>query len=145
MLSRFIACISASLIYLNVTNAYVAAYGIGTKNNYITPYHNCESMQKHFNSLNWRKRTIFEGFENIRFTSHNRYEGVGHSCEGGYVTEVSPMGRLICYATIVQEPKRRYDLDGSPYQASYEWIYGLIDGSLIDDPRRKRENCRWKD
>jgi len=65
---------------------------------------NCASMQSYFNSLKWDPPVKFEGF-GAREISITRYPGFENpieraSCDNGYGTEYSPMGKKVCLAYI---------------------------------------------
>ena len=52
----------------------------------------CKSMQSHFNQSSWSSKTRFEGFEDKEHLT-----GFGSLyCDGGYITEESPMGTKTC-------------------------------------------------
>jgi hypothetical protein len=112
---------------------------MASDSDYNIPFNSCATMQAHFNSLEWDNETRFEGFQNRKFESHKNYEGVSNVCRGGYITEMSPLGKLICYGYIAQVPKQRYDIPGFKHKASYHWGYGNDSDSV------KGENCRWKE
>jgi hypothetical protein len=135
MILRKISCCTLSSILLVFLGMPTKAF---TKNEYIVPFNTCATMQDHFNTLKWRNKTIFEGFENRDYVHNSTYSGTSNICRGGYITEISPLGRLICYGYMLQAPVQRYDLPGFRHKASYYWNYGY-DGDSI-----KSEHCRWK-
>lgn len=56
----------------------------------------CKSMQSHFNQSSWSNKSRFEGFEDKVYST-----GFGSVyCDGGYITEESPMGTKICVGQI---------------------------------------------
>lgn len=62
---------------------------------------NCASMQQYFNSWRWGNSTKFSGFENQKPS----FIGINISCDGGYITETSPMGTRVCEGDITYSPQ----------------------------------------
>jgi hypothetical protein len=119
---------SLSLEMLNVSAS--------NSNSYDVPYNSCATMQAYFNSLNWDNKVSFRGFENRVFDSKTNYRGAtSNICSGGYITDTSPLGRLLCYGYIYQIPVER---DGR-LKPSYYWSHGYNSDST------KGDHCRWQD
>lgn len=81
---------------------------------------NCSSMEKYYNTRSWSTKTSFSGFSSARWYSTDTYA----TCEGGYVTETSPMGTRVCYAML-----------------SYMEQAG---GAMWHSAEPAKEHCRWK-
>ena len=99
----------ASLVLLVVGGMPQAAKALPFKNN-------CGSLQAYLNTKSWSQPTKLSGFENVRGTFSER--GFA-DCDGGYITETSPMGTRVCLGAIWYS------------KGSYRW-------------NANATNCRWK-
>ena len=87
---------------------------------------NCASMEKYFNStsVKFPNKTSFSGFASARAHFENFPNGTYALCQGGYVTETSPMGTRVC-------------VGGISYQES-------SGGAMYHIDQPAKDNCRWK-
>jgi len=72
----------------------------------------CASMQAYLNAKQWKVPTKLQGFENSNFSLNDPFSNKRFYafCDGGYITENSPMGRKVCQGSIT------YHYDGA-----YKW------------------------
>jgi hypothetical protein len=68
---------------------------------------NCAELQAYANDkrkITWSRETYFQGFENATFkyreergSSDPKEHRDSYLCELGYITSISPLGKLVCY------------------------------------------------
>jgi hypothetical protein len=91
----------------------------------------CAAMQQYYNTLKWEGASSvrFQGFEGMKF---NKIIDIAY-CNGGYITEISPMGTLICYGNMMQA----WNLSGTITKSS--WGHGDYRSRSS-----KSDDCRYK-
>lgn len=82
---------------------------------------NCASMQNYVNALKWNVPTRFSNFENAKMYDFSSPRP-SFQCEGGYITESSPMGTKVCQGQFdIWNPDGRWRSEWSAKQNACRW------------------------
>jgi hypothetical protein len=99
----------------------------------------CRELQDEANRRKWKNKTTFQGFENLRIDTdpygYNIGNGHNRLCQLGYITEVSPMGTMVCRGYLYTFVERR------PY--TIKWGYAYKSTDVYGSRYKESDFCRY--
>jgi hypothetical protein len=96
----------------------------------------CAELQGQFNRSSWEYKTTFEGFESLPMNTRATISNAGNDrlCQLGYITEITPMGKMVCQGYIYLSIKSIENI---------YWNYGYYRQTIHSPANNKTDFCRY--
>jgi hypothetical protein len=95
----------------------------------------CGDLQRRANKLWSSDNVSFQGFENLQLNTRATISNAGDDrlCQLGYITEITPMGKMVCQGYLYADVNK----------TSIRWNHGYFRQTLYDPVYNKSDFCRY--